>query len=230
MIASQNPYLQNQPTTAQSPQASALSSKQQRGPDLVPPPLFSLKQPSYSGSQRQVASEENSQTRASGPLDSLESVRSFGRDSLDLARRRSRERHQNLQPFSPRQHKSRGPSRSHSKPRRGSSIQQVQRESQVKDTTPIPTHQSGAQLVHSVGQRASAQGALSGILDIDNESVHSNMTNFMHFHPDGFLERNARLFTLFVHRNWFWIRWPVYIGLGLAAGCASALLIGLVAI
>lgn len=50
-------------------------------------------------------------------------------------------------------------------------------------------------------------GAVGRVMDFeDNQSKHSMMNNLVAYHPDGWVERYARLFTLFVHRNYFWLR------------------------
>lgn len=49
------------------------------------------------------------------------------------------------------------------------------------------------------------------INDDDSESRHSDMDNLVKYHPEGYAERYARLITIFLHRNRWWLRYGLYI-------------------
>lgn len=47
--------------------------------------------------------------------------------------------------------------------------------------------------------------------DDDSESRHSDQDQFMKYHPTGWVERYSRVFTIWVRKNWYWLKFAVWI-------------------
>lgn len=91
-------------------------------------------------------------------------------------------------------------------------VASVKHSGPISDIVTVKPHDDDRPSYPQGGVLSGLTNALGHIInDDDSESRHSDMDNLVKYNPDGYVERYARLVTIFLHRNRWWLRYGLYI-------------------